>query len=501
MQLQLPQRQTQLPPLPLEPGSLEEATRAATLTSLATFGETFEPGWRAAAFHELLANKLEDCLRRKIKRLIINVPPQHGKSREASVIFPAFALTKFPTMRILQAGHTGDLSKGFSRAARNLVQSRAYLHLYPELINPRVNREDYWETRLGGYYFATSVGGGTGMPADLLLVDDPHRDRAEANSKAKRDRVWDWFVSTAQTRLSPDGIVIVIQTRWHRDDLAGRLQDPKRIKALKDAGLEDMNFEVLSLEAVCENPQKDALGRKFGEALWPEVRNERWLLGQKLQIGPFEWNSLYQQRPNPPGGNLCDVKKIKIIPISAVPKDLRVGRGWDLAISEATTADYSAGVKGGTRRVPAYGRDGRPIIEDGKQVMLTQLYIFHVDRGKRAWPEQKATIINYATNIDRLGEISVEAVQGWQVAAQQLEEQLQGRCAVVSYRPVTDKVTRALPWLATIAADNMFLVEGDWNQDYLDELEQFPNCTNDDQVDATTVLWESTYNAETFVWA
>lgn len=502
MQLALPPRRTQLPPLQLEPGSIAEATRAATLTSLATFAETFYPGWVAGAFHELLARRLEECLRRGVKRLKINVPPQHGKSRLASINFPAWALTKFPTLRVFQAGHTGALSRGFSREARNIVTSDGYRQLFPDLISQSVNREGYWETMLGGYYFATSVGGGTGMPADILLIDDPHRDRAEANSQGQRDRVWDWFTSTALPRLAPDGIVIVVQTRWHRDDLSGRLEDPKRVAALRDAGMDDVNFETLSLEAICENPATDQLKRRLGQAVWPEVRSERWLNAQRLQIGPYEWNALYQQRPNPPGGNHCDVKRVKVIQRSEVPKDLRLSRGWDLAISEATTADFSVGAYGGSRSVPARAPDGSLLLDrQGKQIMLNQLYIVHIDRKKRAWVEQKEAIINYAANVDRVGQIGVEAVRGWEVAAQELREQLRGRANVVGYRPATDKLTRALPWLATIAADNFFIVEGEWNQDLLDELEQFPNCVHDDQVDGITVLWEMTHNKENFVWS
>lgn len=465
----LPQRRTQLEPLTLD--KFDALTRAACLTSLPTFGEAFYPGWQAARFHRLLAKKLARCLKRKIKRLIINVPPQHGKSRLASIIFAAWALTLFPTLRIMQAGHTGDLSKGFSREARTIVQSDAYKQFFPDLINPRVNREDYWETSLGGYYYATSVGGGTGKPVDILLIDDPHKDRAEANSATQRDRVWDWFQSTALPRLAPDGIVIVIQTRWHRDDLAGRLQDRKRVRALEEAGYTDMNFEVLSLEALCENPGKDEMGRPMGAALWPEVRDERWLLAQKLQIGTYEWNALYQQRPNPEGGNITDIKKIVTIPRSRVPEGLEMVRGWDLAVSTSSLGDYSAG---------AYGCMDK----------AGNFYLVHMDRARRLWPEQKATIFKY---IEREGigkRVGIEAVGAWETAASDIREHFKGRVIVKSYSPTTDKLVRALPWIARIDGGMFFMVEGTWNQDFLDELESFPNSEHDDQVDAVTVLWE-----------
>lgn len=467
--LQLPKRQTQLEPLKLT--GLSEATRAACSLSLATFSETMSPGWEAGAFHCLLAAKLEDCIRRKVKRLIINCPPQHGKSLLASVNFPAWALTKFPTLRIFQAGHTADLSTGFSRKARTTVTSDRYLSLYPELVNPRVNRADYWETKLGGYYFATSVGGGTGVSADVLLIDDVHRDRAEANSQTMRDNVWDWFTSTAMTRLAPDGIVIVVMTRWHRDDLAGRLTDPKRIRAMEEAGFSDMQFETLSLEAICENPDKDALHRPIGAALWPEVRDLRWLMAQKLQIGNYEWNALYQQRPNPPGGNIVDTTKIPIIPRSRVPEGLEVVRGWDLAVSKTNLSDYSVGAQ------LCMDRAGN-------------LYLIHIDRARRLWPQQKAILFSYIQR-EAIGKrVGIEAVGAWETAASDIREHFKGQVIVQSYTPVKDKLTRALPWLAKIDGGMFFMVEGVWNQDFLDELEQFPHGAHDDQIDAVTVGYE-----------
>lgn len=466
----LPQRRTQLDPLPLK--GTDAATRAASLTSLPTFGETFYPGWSAARFHRLLAKKLTLCLKRKIKRLIISVPPQHGKSRLASIIFAAWALTLHPTLRIFQAGHTGQLSKGFSREARALVQSDRYRQFFPDLINPRVNREDFWQTRLGGYYFATSVGGGTGMPADILLIDDPHKDRAEAESETQRQRVWEWFTSTAMTRLAPDGVVIVIQTRWHEDDLAGRLQDPKRIAQFKEAGFDDMNFEVLSLEAICENPAVDALCRKMNEPLWPEVRSLAWLQAQKISIGSFDWNSLYQQRPNPPGGKIANLSLIKYISADKVPTGLEIVRGWDLAVSKTNLSDYSAGAKG------CLDRDGN-------------FYLMHMDRARRLWPDQKAALFKYI-ELESIGKrVGIEAVGAWEVAATDIREHFKGRVLVQSYTPTSDKLVRALPWIAKIDAGKFFIVTGGtWAQDFLDELKQFPNGTHDDQVDAVTVLWE-----------
>ena len=466
----LPKRRTQLDAFPLT--GKPALVRAACTQSLVTFGEAFYPGWQAGRFHRLLADKLEDCLRRKIKRLIVSVPAQHGKSRLASVIFPAWAMTKHPTLRIFQAGHTGELSKGFSREARSLVQSDRYNQLFPDLINPRVNREGFWQTRLGGYYYATSVGGGTGVAADILIIDDPLKDRAEAESETQRKRVWEWFTSTAMTRLAPDGIVIVVHTRWHEDDLAGRLQSPAFVNPLREAGFNEMNFEVLSLEAICESPDTDLLGRAYGDPLWPEVRPLPWLMAQKLTIGSFDWNSIYQQRPNPPGGKIANLSLIKYITPDKVPPGLEIVRGWDLAVSKTNLSDYSAGARG------CLDRDGN-------------FYLIHMDRARRLWPDQKAALFKYI-EIESIGKrVGIEAVGAWEVAATDIREHYKGKVIVQSYTPTSDKLVRALPWIAKIDGGKFFIVTGGtWAQDFLDELKQFPNGSHDDQIDAVTVLWE-----------
>jgi predicted phage terminase large subunit-like protein len=407
--------------------------------------------------------------------------PTHN-SVTASVMFPAWALTKFPTLRFFQAGHTGDLSKGFSREARNAVMSDRYLSYYPELVNKRVNRENFWKTNLGGYYYATSVGGGTGVPADILIIDDPHADRQSANSQNKRDRVWDWFTSTAMTRLAPDGVVIIIQTRWHRDDLSGRLQDGKRTRALAMAGFGHVNYEVIEIQAECENPATDLLGRKMGEALWPEQRDAKWLAAQKMEITAAEWNALYQQRPNPPGGLLVDVTKIKTIRLDQVPHGLRKLRGWDLALSTDTIADFSCGA--------------RACMDANKN-----FYLLDMDRKKRAWLEQKSRIVTLARREVADGVITVEAVSAFKIGTAELRSELSGAMMVKEFTPSIDKVSRAMEWMPKIDGGQFYMVEGDWNAEFVDELEQFPNGTHDDQIDAVTVAHAALKNSRRLVMA
>jgi predicted phage terminase large subunit-like protein len=461
----------------------DDVARQVCLDSLAMFAETFGSNYRAARFHRLLARKLEDCFRRKIRRLCISCPPRAGKSALTSILFPAWCLTKQPDLQIIQASYASDLSEGFSQHTKAVLTSDRYRQLFPPMINPNVSRVKYWQTLAGGSYFATGVGGGAvGRGANIFICDDATKNRDEANSPTHRDRVWSWFASTAMTRLSPDGVMIVIGTRWHEDDLIGRLISPERVRQFRDEGLSAEAFEVISLEAICENPMTDPLRRKMGEALWPEQWGVQRLAATKLSIGPSEWASQYQQRPAPAGGNLVDYRKIKLIDREAVPADLKLVRAWDLALSTSTQADYSCGARGGMDKAGNF-------------------YLVHMNRGKRQWPEQKRLIVQCAEAESIGGVIGIETVSAWKIAMEELKAALAGHVIVKPYTPDKDKVGRANPWLAKVDGGMFYLVRGIWNQDFLDELEQFPNGAHDDQIDAVTILWAMSQRQQVLVMA
>lgn len=430
-------------------------------------------------FHAFLAARLEDCFARNVRRICISVPPQHGKSRLTSILFPAWALTKAPTSRIIQTGYSGDLSEGFTREARTLVRSPGYLKLFPEMATG-VDRAGEWHTKLGGYYMATSTGGGgTGRGADILIVDDPFKNAEDAGSKKIRDHVWEMFATTFLTRLSPDGIVIVVHTRWNEDDLIGRLTNPERVRDLKDKGLGEFNYEVINIEAICEDPAKDPLGRSVGEPLWPEGKPLKALQVSKAEMTVAQWNALYQGKPNPPGGRLCDTTKIDYINRDQVPADLKLMRCWDLSLGDDPESDYSCGAYGGVVKRTDQAT-GKPVFD---------FYLVHMDRGKRKWPQQKARIISCAEAESNGGDIGLESVAAWKVAVDELNIYFQGRTLCRGYNPVKNKADRAQPWLGLIDNGRFHIVRGTWNQEFKDELEQFPNGLHDDQIDAVSTLW------------
>lgn len=244
----------------------------------------YSPNWH----HELIAEKLMAVERGEIRRLMIFVPPRHGKSRQASIDFPAWYLGKHPDGQIITASYSSDLAKDFGEDTRDLVGSFEYQQVFPETrLKDDSAAKDKWKTEHGGYYLSVGVGGSiTGKGATIALIDDPFKNRKEAESQTVRDSVYHWFTSTLYTRLEPKGAIIIILTRWHYDDLAGRL-----LENMQNGG---EHWEVVNLPAIAEG---DEAYRKDGEPLWPERYPLEELLAIKKAVGIRDWASLYQQKP------------------------------------------------------------------------------------------------------------------------------------------------------------------------------------------------------------
>ena len=264
----------------------ELLARRKARSGLIAFSAYTNPTYIAAPHHELIAAKLEAVERGEIKRLMITMPPRHGKSELASRRFPAWFIGRNPGKQIIAASYNSDLASDFGREVRNIVASPEYGALFDCTLAIDSKAANRWHTDKGGMYVAAGVGTAiTGRGADILLIDDPFKDRQEADSEITRQRVWDWYTSTAYTRLMPGGAVVVINTRWHDDDLSGKLL------AEQDHGGD--KWEVLSLPAI----QPD------GTALWPEWYPLARLEQIRSVLPARDWNSLYQQNPIPDDGD------------------------------------------------------------------------------------------------------------------------------------------------------------------------------------------------------
>lgn len=283
--------------------------------SLIAYTIGFRPDYRAAALHYRIAAALQRVEKGECRRLMIFVPPRHGKSMLTSEHFPAWFIGRNPAKSIVCATYAQDLADDFGRKVRNQMVDPLYGEIFPEChVSPDSASVSRIATQEHGNYYAVGIGGAlTGRGAHVLVVDDPHKDRQEADSIISRKRAKDWFQSVAYTRLMDDGAVIVMQTRWHEDDLAGWL--------LREHN--DENWEVLNIPANLET----------GEIPWPERFDAEQLTKVRRMIGPREWSALYEQQPVPGGGG--EFKREWIRHYHSTPEEVAGGTNKYILIDPA----------------------------------------------------------------------------------------------------------------------------------------------------------------------
>lgn len=259
------------------------------------FTRYVKPDYVTARPHRIICDAIDRVLEGKSRRLIIEAPPRHGKSEIVSRKLPAYYLGRFPRRSVIAASYGSELAADFGREVRNLVGSRRFSNLFPEVeLALDSSAKDHWYTNQGGYYLSAGIGSGqgtttTGRGANLLIVDDPIKSRAHAESETYREGLKSWYRSVAYTRLEKDEAIIVMATRWHEDDPIGWLISQQ------ESGADQ--WERVTLPAV----DLDPLGNK--RALWPEKYSLDRLQQIRSVIKEYEWNALYMQRPRPMEGS------------------------------------------------------------------------------------------------------------------------------------------------------------------------------------------------------
>ena len=318
----------------------ELAKRVLSRKRLLPFVERFNPDYSAGWVHKDICKRLEkfsqDVVDRKSPRLMLFMPPRHGKSTLASIAYPAWHLGRNPKHEFISCSYSGSLAMSFSRKVRHLLREPLYKNVFTDAkLDPTSQSVEAWLTTKGGGYVAAGVGGGiTGKGAHVLVIDDPVKNREDAESDFNRDNVWDWYTSTAYTRLAPGGGILVILTRWHDDDLAGRL-----LRGAADGGDE---WEVVKYPAIAE---ADEEYRKMGDALHEDRYNLESLEKIQRAVGPRDWSALYQQNPVSDEGDYFTRDMIRYYD----PADIDFSRmkfycAWDLAIGQRDRNDYSVGL-------------------------------------------------------------------------------------------------------------------------------------------------------------
>ncbi len=372
------------------------------------------------------------------------MPPRHGKSELASKRFPAWCLGRDPKRQIIAASYNSDLANDFGRNVRNIVAEPEFSQVFPSVsLAPDSQAANRMNTNHKGAYVAAGVGTAiTGRGAHIALIDDPFKDREEADSERRRELVWDWYRSTLYTRLMPGGAVVLIQTRWHEDDLAGRLleQEPDQ-------------WEVLELPAINDE----------GKALWPEWYDENALARIKATIGPREWSALYQQRPQPDEGTFFK-------------------REWFNRYDRLPTLRY-------------YGTSDYAVTDGGGDYTVLTIWgicpkgdIYRVDQ----WKGQTASDEWIEAQLDLIAKYKPLAFFGEGGVIQKAVEPMLKRrmrernthCRLEWLPSVADKPTRARSFQAMAATGRVY-VEKDAD---LSEFLVFPAGKHDDEVDTASLI-------------
>lgn len=383
------------------------------------------------------------------KRLMVFMPPRHGKSEMTTIHYPAYRLECDPTLRVIVGAYNVTLAKKFSRRTRTIARER--IGLDPE----RTDVTD-WLTTAGGGLRAVGVGGGvTGQGGSLIIIDDPVKSREEAESLTYRDKVWEWYTNDLYTRQEPGASIILIMTRWHVDDLAGRILGSER------AG----DWDVVELPALAL--ENDPLGRPVGAALCPERYTVADLQDRRSTLGTRDFEALYQQHPTPLEGALFKRQWFRIV--DHAPDGLFWARYWDLAASTKTSADYTCSA------AVAYAEDGT-------------MYIRDMVRGRWEWPDARKVITQTMLAEPTVLHAVEEAMHGLAAIQEFRRDPDLRSVALRGIRVDKDKLTRALPWAARAEGGKVVLIRGAWVGAFLDEVCMFDGtgATHDDQVDTVS---------------
>lgn len=495
--------------------------RQLARVSLIEFIKKFNPNYEAGWVHEDICRRLKKFLNAmeagQSPRLMLFMPPRHGKSMIASHNFPAWALGLFPEYEIIAASYGSSLPNKFSRQVRAFLRDSKYKDLFPKTkLDPTNENVEGWSTTAGGGYIPAGVGGGiTGKGAHIFIVDDPIKDAEEADSETIRQNIWDWWGSTAYTRLAPNAGVLVIQTRWHDDDLSGRMimqmrEEMREAGEIKDMNLEagmdpaevDERYEQMLLEidqweiidypaisthdeylnrdgTVTTKPidENSKFLRYEDEALHPQRFDRTRLMKVKRTLQPRHWSALYQQNPVPDEGMFFTKNMLKF---DTKPEFSRfpICMAWDLAVGQKQQNDFTVGVVG---CLDYYDR----------------LIVLEIVRAKMNIHQSAEAILGLYDKYNRMivgnPVIGIEHGQLSLSMGPHLNKVMDEERLFPSFddtlKPVSDKIMRAGPLQGRMQQGKVLFVKGEnWNEDVQHELLRFPGGVHDDIVDALAWL-------------
>ena len=500
-----------------------ELMRRKLLPFIKKFNRGYDAGW----VHEDICERLERFVKavedKQAPRLMLFMPPRHGKSEIASKNFPSWVLGKHPEWEIIASSYAVSLPIGFSRKVQANIADDYYQKLFPQTkLHPKAQSAEAWMTTKEGGYVAAGVGGGiTGKGAHIFIIDDPVKDAEEADSDTQREKVWDWWGSTAKTRLAPGGGVLVIQTRWHDDDLSGRMikqmhdaleefdelimqakarrrefrkfskewtEADDEVRKYEEERAEIDTWEIVSYPAIATKDEfllddgsivhelqpGAKLLRRDGEALHESRYPLSRLRNMKRSMQPRHWSALYQQNPVPDEGVYFTKEMLRFTNSIPPIKEMKLYSAWDLAVGEKQHNDFTVGVVG------AMDWQG--------QIHIIDMVHMRGDTHKVA----DAILATYKKYPSIL-QIGIEKGQLELAIMPQLNKLMREAKLYPTFnhelRPITDKWVRARPLQGRMQHGTVvFPTNQPWVDIAVAELLRFPGGLHDDIVDALAWL-------------
>ena len=418
--------------------------------------------WKKTPFHRFLCKYVQNFIERETDKpyeiLVISTPPQHGKSQSVTETLPSWYLGRHPENHVIEISYNEDFAIKFGRRNRRKIEEFGD-EIFGLTLAKDNNRAVEFETEKHGGMISRGVGTGvTGQPANLMIIDDPIKNKKEAFSKSRRDLIYEEWLMSFKTRLAPHAKVVVIMTRWHEDDLAGRLL------------AEEENIKLLRFPCECEDensPVERALGRHIGDALCPEIgKDNAWLREYKKGLvsleGTMTWNALFQGRPTAMEGNIIQRDWWEYYEENELPTIHTWVMSVDAAFKDEDQSDFVA--------IQVWGKTDANIylIDAVKKHLSFPDTIVEIRRLRAMYPECKTTLVEDRANGSAI--------------IRMLRYEMTG---VIAVQPIGSKMARVQAILGAIESGNIKLPKHKrFTGDFVDECSSFPNAAHDDQVDA-----------------
>jgi len=449
----------------------ELATRNANKKAyddLIVFCKHMQPDYIVGKHHRMLADMLMAIERGEKDRICVNIPPRHGKSQLVSIMFPAWFLGRNPDKKVMMVSHTTDLAVDFGRKVRNLINTEQYREIFPTVALAQDSKSaGRWNTSVGGEYYACGIGSAlAGRGAHLLLVDDPHSEQDVINGNFEVfDKAYEWFTFGARTRLMPAGKVAIIQTRWHMDDLTGRV--------VRDMGQNERSdqYEVVEFPAILDVTNKKTK-KPEQKPLWPEFFDLEALLRTKASMPAFQWNAQYQQQPTAEEAALIKREWWREWTKETPPVCEYVIMSLDAAAETHNRADYTA--------LTTWG------VFMNEQESAYHIILLNSIKQRLEFPELK--------------NLAMEEYADWEPDAFIVEKKSAGTALyqemrrmglpVQEYTPHRgsgDKLARLNSVADIVASGMVWVPQTRWAEEVVEEIAGFPFMSHDDLVDSTVM--------------